>query len=64
MIIAENDEMEGASSQVSCEIFEMIQQPKEQVRIDGGHFGLLHFPSTLFDKSSNAQIEFIKKYLN
>tara|TARA_R110000787_G_scaffold96415_6_gene199809 strand:- start:567 stop:1136 length:570 start_codon:yes stop_codon:yes gene_type:complete len=63
MIVAEDDEMEDANSQVSYEIFETIQQPKELVLIDGGHFGLLHYPSTLFNKSSKAQIKFLKNYL-
>lgn len=63
MIVAEDDEMEGANSQISYEIFEKIQQPKELVLIDGGHFGLLHYPSTLFNKSSTAQIEFLNNYL-
>lgn len=63
MIIAENDEMEGASSKIALEIYKSIQQPKEILLVDGGHFGILHYPSSLFDKSSRAQIEFIKKYL-
>lgn len=64
MIVAENDEMHGASTKISLEIYKSIQQPKEILMIDGGHFGLLHYPSVLFDKSSNAQIEFIDKYFN
>jgi len=41
----------------------MIEQPKELIEIDGGHFGLLYYPSALFDKSSKTQINFLKKYL-
>lgn len=63
MIVATNDEMDGANPEVTHEIYKMIKQPKEWVDIDGGHFGLLHYPSTLFDKSSKAQITFLKKYL-
>jgi len=64
MIVATNDEMEGANPEVTYAIYKMIKQPKKWVDIDGGHFGLLHYPSTLFDKSSKAQIEFLNKYLN
>ena len=63
MIVATYDEMDGANPEVTYEIFKMIKQPKEWVDIDGGHFGLLHYPSALFDKSSNAQIDFLNKYL-
>ncbi|MFK5855444.1 MAG: CocE/NonD family hydrolase [Bacteroidota bacterium] len=63
MIVATNDEMDGANPEVTYEIFNMIKQPKEWVDIDGGHFGLLHYPSALFDKSSKAQIDFLNKYL-
>lgn len=61
--MATNDEMEGASNKVTNEVFKMIKQPKELVEIDGGHFGLLHYPSSIFDKSSKAQIDFLSKYL-
>ena len=63
MIVAKNDEMKGANPEISYEIFDMIKQPKELIDIDGGHFGLLYYPSALFDKSSKAQINFLKKYL-
>ncbi len=64
MVVATNDEMSGASPDVTREIFDRITQPKEWVDIDGGHFGLLHYPSPIFDKSSDAQIDFLLKYLN
>lgn len=60
MVVAKNDEMSGASPDVSYEIFNMITQPKEWVDIDGGHFGLLHYPSPIFDKSNKVQIDFLK----
>jgi len=63
MIVATNDEMDGANPEVTYEIYKMVKQPKEWVDIDGGHFGLLHYPSVLFDKSSKAQIDFLNKYL-
>ena len=63
MVVAENDEMKGANPEVARHIFEAIAQPKEWVDIGGGHFGLLYYPSDLFDQSSQAQIEFLNKYL-
>jgi len=63
MIVALNDEMEGASFDIARKVFDMAPQPKELLELDGGHFGLLHYPSPLFDKSSNAQIDFLTRHL-
>jgi cephalosporin-C deacetylase-like acetyl esterase len=63
MVVARNDEMNGANPVVAKEVFEMIKKPKEWVDIDGGHFGLLYYPSNLFNISSEAQIAFLLKYL-
>jgi len=63
MVVATNDEMNGANPEVTQYVFNNINQPKEWVDIDGGHFGLLYYPSPLFDKSSKSQIDFLNKYL-
>lgn len=63
MIVATNDEMEYSNDKVTLEVYKRITQPKEWVDIDGGHFGLLYYPSEIFDKSSTAQIDFLNKYL-
>jgi cephalosporin-C deacetylase-like acetyl esterase len=63
MVVATNDEMNGANPKVTQYVYNNITQPKEWVDIDGGHFGLLYYPSPLFDKSSKAQIDFLNKYL-
>lgn len=63
MVMSDNDEMEGANSDISRKVFDMVPQPKELVEIDGGHFGLLYYPSSLFDQASRAQTEFLKKWL-
>lgn len=63
MIVAINDEMNGANPKVTEHIYNFISQPKEWIDIDGGHFGLLHYPSIYFEKSSQAQIDFLYKYL-
>lgn len=63
MVIATNDEMSGANNDVTDYVYQMITQPKQRFDIAGGHFGLLHYPSPLFDQSSLAQIEFLNEYL-
>ena len=63
MVVATNDEMNGANPKVTRAVYNTITQPKEWVDIDGGHFGLLYYPSELFEKSSNVQIDFLKRNL-
>ena len=63
LMLNQKTEMDSANPEVTLEIFKMVKQPKEWVDIDGGHFGLLHYPSALFDKSSKAQIVFLNRYL-
>ncbi|AIO19057.1 Alpha/beta hydrolase family protein [Candidatus Izimaplasma bacterium HR1] len=63
MVIADNDEMSGASSDVAIKIYDTIDSQKKKVMINGGHFGLLHYPSTLFNQVSEIQIDFLKEHL-
>lgn len=63
MMIAPDDEMPGARPEVSRAAFESVPGPKELVEIDGGHFGLLYFPSELFDQASTLQAEFLARML-
>ena len=63
MMIAWDDEMPGASSSVARKVFDLVPGTKELVEMDGGHFGLLHFPSDLFDQASKTQRDFLMKYL-
>jgi len=63
MVVATDDEMNGANPKVTQYVYNNITQPKEWIDIDGGHFGLLYYPSPIFDKSSKAQIDFLNKYL-
>lgn len=63
MMIAEEDEMPGANSTVSRLVYAQLTSSKELIEIDGGHFGLLYYPSELFDKASKAQCDFLKKHL-
>lgn len=64
LVVAKNDEMEGASDIIANSVFEKINQPKKLVFLDGGHFGLLEYPSDLFNQSSKAQVDFLKTLFN
>lgn len=62
-LIAPDDEMEGANPVVSRAAFESIAGTVEIVDIDGGHFGLLFYPSREFEFASAAQMRFIQAHL-
>jgi uncharacterized protein len=62
-VIAPDDEMLGANPSVARMAFESAPSPKELLEIDGGHFGLLHYPSALFDDVSQAELSFLIRYL-
>jgi hypothetical protein len=63
MMVAHEDEEPSADSRIARMAFDLAPQPKEWVEIDGGHFGLLHYPSPLFDEASNRQRDFLERYL-
>ena len=61
LTIASEDEM--ANPAIAREVYDLIPGPKEVLEVEGGHFGLLYFPSELFSKASKGQCAFLKKYL-
>lgn len=63
MMIAPGDEMPAANPAVSGAAYRAAPGPKELIEIDGGHFGLLHHPSELFDFASRAQRDFLVRTL-
>lgn len=63
MLIAHEDEMPGADSKIARMVFDSAPQPKELINIDGGHFGLVHYPSPHFEQASQAQQAFLERYL-
>lgn len=63
MVVAREDEMPGSNSRIARAVFEAAPAPKELMEIDGGHFGLLHYPGLLFDEVSHAQVDFLKRHL-
>jgi hypothetical protein len=63
MVIAEDDEMPGANSDVARYVYECIPGPKDLLEVDGGHFGFLYYPGELFNQASRAQRDFLLKHL-
>ena len=58
-IVASDDEVAGASPAVARECFETIAAPKVWEDIDGGHFGLLHEDSALFQQTLDIDLRFL-----
>jgi uncharacterized protein len=63
LIIAIEDEMPGARSEIAHLAYDRLAGPKELIEIEGGHFGLLFHPSPLFDQASTAQRDFLRRHL-
>jgi alpha-beta hydrolase superfamily lysophospholipase len=63
MVVAYDDEMARANSEVSRHAFEIAPYPKTLIEVDGGHFGIIHYPSPLFSEASKAQVDFLLKHL-
>jgi hypothetical protein len=63
IIYSPRDEMGGCNPAITRMAHEVAKGPKELVEIEGGHFGLLYFPSVLFDEASQVQREFLLRHL-
>ncbi|RKD90196.1 hypothetical protein BC643_0532 [Mangrovibacterium diazotrophicum] len=63
MQVAYDDEMPGANPEVARYAYQQTPEPKELQEIEGGHFGLLFYPSELFDQVSRAQAGFFIQHL-
>ena len=63
MIVATDDEMVHANYGVTKAAFSLIRGEKEWYDIEGGHFGMLYYPSELFDTASRKQSDFFRKWL-
>jgi hypothetical protein len=59
MMVAPRDEMVHANPVVSRAAFDRLVGDKEWYEIGGGHFGLLYYPSDLFDEATSVQSEFL-----
>lgn len=54
-VVARNDEMPGASSEIALAVTGRLAGSVELLEVEGGHFGLLEYPSESFDQASAAQ---------
>jgi pimeloyl-ACP methyl ester carboxylesterase len=63
MVVAKEDEMPGANSNVARHCFDLVPGPKELLEVDGGHFGLLYHDSEEFRISAQAQSDFVSRHL-
>jgi uncharacterized protein len=50
-----DDEMPGAMSDVARAVYAGLSGPKELVEVDGGHFGIIEYPSVAFERASEAE---------
>jgi len=62
-MVAPGDEMVMANPDVARATYELIRSYKEYQEIPGGHFGLLYYPSELFDRASSIQADFLSRRL-
>ena len=62
-LVSPGDEMVMANPEVARATYDLIPSYKEYYEIPGGHFGLLHYPSELFNEASRIQIDFLTRRL-
>lgn len=62
-VVSPQDEMPGALPAVARDAYDKLAGPKEWIEIDGGHFGLLYFPSEEFERASSVQARFLSGHL-
>lgn len=61
--VSPHDEMTGANPEVARYAFERLAGPKDWEELQGGHFGLLYWPSEIFDRVSSQQARFLSERL-
>lgn len=62
-VVSPIDEMVGARPAVARYAYDQVAGPKEWFEIEGGHFGLLYYPSDHFATASEAQARFLREHL-
>jgi pimeloyl-ACP methyl ester carboxylesterase len=60
MMVGRGDEMEHCNRSVQVAVFDSIAAPKVFHEVDGGHFGLLWNPGTIFDEAAALQTKFLR----
>jgi alpha-beta hydrolase superfamily lysophospholipase len=63
IVMSPDDEMGGCNPAMTRMAFDAAPEPKELFETAGGHFGMLYWPSALFDDAIRAQREFLLRYL-
>lgn len=63
LMAGRNDEMVHCNPDVTRAVFESMQCRKQWADIDGGHFGLLYYPSEIFAEASAVQCAFLVEAL-
>ena len=63
-VMSPDDEMPGASSEVARELLGLLSGPTELVEVDGGHFGIIEYPSAAFERASAAESAFLTRVLS
>jgi hypothetical protein len=63
MMVAPADEMAHANPEVSRQAFDLLPGERDWYDLDGGHFGLLYYPSDDFDEASRLQADYLTKKL-
>jgi len=59
VMVGRDDEMVHCNRDVTKATHDLMRCPKQWVDIDGGHFGLLYYPSEIFSKASALQCKFL-----
>jgi pimeloyl-ACP methyl ester carboxylesterase len=62
-LISPDDEIAGANPAVAHAVFASVAGPTEVEPIEGGHFGLLFYPSPEFEFASQRQAAFLLEHL-
>jgi alpha-beta hydrolase superfamily lysophospholipase len=62
-VMSPDDEMPASSSDVARELFARLDGPKELLEVEGGHFGIIEYPSAEFDRASAAQASWLARTL-
>jgi fermentation-respiration switch protein FrsA (DUF1100 family) len=62
-VVSPQDEMPASAPAVARKVWERLGGPREWQDIEGGHFGLLYWPSELFDQAASAQVRFLRHHL-
>jgi pimeloyl-ACP methyl ester carboxylesterase len=63
LMAGRDDEMVHCNPEVTQAVFGLMRCRKQWADIDGGHFGLLYYPSEIFDQASARQCAFLIEVL-